>query len=149
MGSLGAGDETMITTPTLSGRWKTRLIILSTVGLALTFIFSAIFESQSSLYVALLYWLVMGFGLDIFYSALQRFRWDHDWPPLYSLLVGVVEGIILWTILQAHPPGITYEFSIWQFALVYLSIRVAGFLESTILLPILFPNRRFNGGEWF
>ena len=139
----------MITTPTLSGRWKTRLVILSTSGLAFALIFSSIFSSQYSLFIFLLYWLVLGFGLDIIYSALQRLRWDHDWPPLYSTLTGIIEGIFLWSILNAQPPGITFDFSVWQYTLVYLSISVVGFFESTVLFPVLFPDRRFRGGEWY
>jgi len=139
----------MITTPTLSGRWKTRLFILSTSGLVFAFIFSAIFASQTSLFVLLLYWLVLGFGLDIIFSALQRFRWDQDWPPLYSILTTVIEGGILWSILNSKPPGITFGFSVLQYILFFLSISIVGFFENTVLLPILFPDRRFRGGEWF
>lgn len=139
----------MITTPTLSGRWQTRLITLISCGIPLSFIFTLIFNFPTDVYAILLYWLVMGFGLDIFYNYLQKFRWDHDWPPLYAMLSGIVEWILLWLIIDAHLPGIASDYSVWQLIFFYLLISFLGLFVSTVIFPVLFPDRRFHGGEWW
>ena len=51
--------------------------------------------------------LMTGFGLlwEVVYHGLQQLRRDRDWPPLFSLLVGVPEGLVVWFAL--HAVGIT------------------------------------------
>src|SRR5438034_9934158 len=86
-------------TPTLLGRWQTRLLLLATIGLLVTLVFGRIYGDFRTPLAVLAYVLLFGFVWDILYNFLQTFRWDHDWPPAFQLLAGIVEGLFLWVLL--------------------------------------------------
>ena len=52
-------------TPTLVGRWQTRLFLLGTIGLAVTLIFGRILNDYTTPLAALGYVLVIGFVLNV------------------------------------------------------------------------------------
>ncbi|NJO42374.1 MAG: hypothetical protein HC769_17290 [Cyanobacteria bacterium CRU_2_1] len=139
-------------TPTLFGRWQTRIFLLATIGLLVTWGFaSGIFgtERGNVYYWVLLYYAVIGLAWDILYNYLQKFMWDHDWPGAFQLLAGIAEGILL-AILAAVGvlPNVSDHFDLLMFTIHYASIWVAVYLASWVVMRLLFPRWRFRGGEW-
>ena len=43
---------------------------------------------------------VVGVVWELLYHVLQQFRWDKDWPPLFTLLAGIPEGLVLWYVIH-------------------------------------------------
>ena len=145
-------------TPTLMGRWQTRLLLLGTIGLAVTLIFGRIFNDFTTPLALLGYVLVIGFAWDILYGFVQNFRWDRDWPPLFQLAAGIVEGAFLWGLIlicdaissfNLHTlPGIAESLTLEMFIAHYATVWVTTFLATQGLLRIVFPRWRFHGGQW-
>lgn len=140
-------------TPTLLGRWQTRLLLLATVGLliSLPFFLGRIGGKSGPVFFFVLgYVLVFGLGWDLVYNYLQKFRWDSDWPAFFQLLAGVWEGCflgVLFSVLEL--PGVPHqEFSLGVFCLHYSFVWLGVFVVSQSLMRILFPRWRFKGGEW-
>lgn len=140
-------------TPTLLGRWQTRLLLLATVGLliSLPFFLGRIGGKSGPVFFFVLgYVLVFGLGWDLVYNYLQKFRWDSDWPAFFQLLAGVWEGFflgVLFSVLEL--PGVPHqEFSLGVFCLHYSFVWLGVFVVSQSLMRILFPRWRFKGGEW-
>ncbi|MBE9227286.1 hypothetical protein IQ264_17815 [Phormidium sp. LEGE 05292] len=140
-------------TPTLFGRWQTRLLLLATVGVLVTLPFALGITSpaSSSVYFWVLgYIAIFGIFWDILYNYWQKFRWDRDWPGIFQLLAGIWEAIFLIIIiklLQLPLPGIKnldLNLFIRHYSLVWLGI----YLASQTVMRVLFPRWRFRGGQW-
>lgn len=134
-------------TPTLLGRWQTRLFLLGTVGLAITSVFAYWFQSHIP-YLLLGVVCTLGCGWDVLYQLLQRRRWDRDWPPALQLAAGVWEALVVaWLLfgldILAQPP------TVGQFVVHYTAVWLITFLASQSLLRLIFPRWRYDGGEWF
>ena len=88
-------------TPTLMGRWQTRYFSLFIVGIPITFMFHLLFSILFGFRGASVVWLLLisvgfwGFFWDIFYNSIQKFRWDHDWPPAYQWGAAIAEGFFV------------------------------------------------------
>ncbi len=135
-------------TPTLWGRWQTRFLLLATLGLWVSFIFGFFmgFPTPISL---IGYVLLFGLGWDILYNFVQQARWDHDWPPVFQVATGVVEGLFVWSVLQiVNLPGVNPTLSIGWFLTHYSIVWLLVFLASQGPLRIIFPRWRFRGGQW-
>lgn len=141
-------------TPTLMGRWQTRLLLLGTIGLAVTLIFGRIFDDFTTPLALLGYVLVIGFLWDILYGVVQNFRWDRDWPPLFQLIAGIVEGAFLWGVILASAYlgrdllGIDSHLTFAMFFVHYATVWITTFFATQGLLRIIFPRWRFYGGRW-
>ncbi|MCG5060988.1 MAG: hypothetical protein KA714_24190 [Limnoraphis sp. WC205] len=139
-------------TPTLFGRWQTRILLLATVGLFVTLPFWIANIAPSWIYLAFLGYVAL-FGLlwDSFYIYLQKFRWDRDWPGLFQLLAGIWEGLFIGGLAKSVGlPGISPEiFNVGLFICHYTVVWLATYLASQTLTRILFPHWRFRGGRWF
>lgn len=140
-------------TPTLYGRWQTRLFLLSTVGLFLSWLYAlGLFgtEPGDSYYWVLLYVAVLGLGWDILYNYLQKFLWDHDWPGVLQLGSAILEGIVLTLLININvlPHLSSDHFDVIAFVKHYGSVWLGTYLSSWTLMRILFPRWRFRGGEW-
>ena len=118
-------------TPTLFGRWQTRLLLLATVGVlvSLPFAIGLIGSSPNSVYFWILgYVAIFGLGWDVLYNYLQKSRWDRDWPAAYQLLAGI-----------------------WELLFVFCGIKLFGFLAASSLGKLeyssfaSFPNNSFCG----
>jgi len=139
-------------TPTLFGRWQTRILLFATVGLLLTlpFRFGIIGSGANLAY----YWIlgyVAAFGLiwDVVYNYLQQFRWDRDWPAAFQLLAGIWEAIFVATAIKTIGlPGVPRDLPLPAFALHYSLVWIGIFTASQALMRILFPRWRFKGGQW-
>jgi len=135
-------------TPTLTGRWQTRLFLLSTVGALITLIFGYLFSNFVTPFALLGYVLLFGFLWDILYNGLQTLRWDRDWPPLFFVVGGIVEGLFLWGLTHLIPlPGVDPDLSLSKFAAHYCTVFI--FTLSIMLGPlkIVFLKWRFRGGR--
>ncbi|OCQ97912.1 hypothetical protein BCD67_01915 [Oscillatoriales cyanobacterium USR001] len=141
-------------TPTLFGRWQTRLFLLATVGIVVTmpFFLGLIGTKSGWLFFWILgYIAIFGLIWDILYIYIQQFRWDRDWPGVFQLLGGIWEAVFLVLLVKIFGlPGISKEnFDLGTFALHYSLVWVIIYLASQTLLRILFPYWRFRGGQWF
>ena len=134
-------------TPTLLGRWQTRLLLLSTLGLAVTSLFARLFQSITP-FILLGLVLLLGFGWDVVYQQIQRRRWDRDWPPNLQLAAGIWEAVFVGWLLFGV--GITPDSpTVGQFAVHYTAVWLTTFLTSQSIMRLIFPRWRYNGGEWF
>ena len=81
-------------TPTLIGRWQTRILLLGTLGVLVTIPFSL---NGEFVYVQVLLAIaVLGCLWDIFYNQLQTVRWDHDWPATLQVGSGIWEAFFFY-----------------------------------------------------
>ncbi|HYW21845.1 MAG TPA: hypothetical protein VE956_21555 [Nodularia sp. (in: cyanobacteria)] len=142
-------------TPTLFGRWQTRLLLLITVGVlvSLPFAMGLIGPGANSVYFWILgYVAIFGFIWDVVYDYLQKSRWDRDWPGAYQLGAGIWElafifcGVKLFGFLPIPIPKI--ELPLRTFLLHYSLVWLAVFIASQSLMRIIFPRWRFRGGQW-
>lgn len=141
-------------TPTLFGRWQTRILLLSTIGVFVTLPFSlGIIAEPSDNYLGILIWIaILGLGWDVLYDRIQKFRWDRDWPASFQLLAGIWEGLFLLFVLNGLDialPGvesipIEVGIFIFHYSLVWLTV----FIASQSLMRVFFPRWRFRGGKW-
>ncbi|MDQ3937199.1 MAG: hypothetical protein M3253_00800 [Chloroflexota bacterium] len=135
-------------TPTLAGRWQTRIVLLATIGLLITLIFTIITQSAVFLFV-LLYIALFGLVWDVVYIVLQRFRWDRDWPPIFAWLAALWEGAFIFVLaavvaLPGLPPGGLPPLA---FMLHYGLVWTVIFLWMQGPMRALFPFWRFHGGR--
>jgi hypothetical protein len=142
-------------TPTLRGRWQTRLLLLGTVGLVATLIVGFVLGDLLTPLALLEYVLLLGFGWDVLYQYLQTWRWDRDWPPAFQLAGGIAEGLLVWGIVQgcrlvfAGLPGVAASLTASQFVVHYSLVWLLMFLGTQGPLRVLFPRWRYRGGEWW
>ena len=154
-------------TPTLLGRWQTRLILFIFIGLPVTLLYAwylsawrfssqytwlppyelTVFQDPVKFISAL---LVLGLILDIVYIQIQRFHWDQDWPFAYQFFFSWVEFFIVFYVMDfgfldfMFPDGrIPFSTAIWHFTWVFIP-SFAGVLA---LLQIFLVRWRFKGGE--
>jgi hypothetical protein len=97
-------------TPTLAGRLQTRVFILVTAGALWTAVITPLLPRPSVASLASAYRMTfeglliigaLGIGWELVYHALQQFRWDKDWPPLFVLLALAPEALLAWLALHA------------------------------------------------
>lgn len=133
--------------PILIGRWQTRIGLMATVGLLLTLAFAAAYNSSTPL-ILLAYVIIFGLAWDVLYDVLQRQRWDEDWPPLFALIGGLVEGALIWLLVPVLP-GVVPTLTFTQFALHYLTVFLVTFALMLGPIRVVLPHWRFRGGRWF
>lgn len=141
-------------TPTLFGRWQTRLLLLATVGVLVTlpFALGLVGPGSNSVYFwVLAYIAIFGLGWDVLYSYIQKFRWDRDWPGAFQLLAGVWEAVFVacGAKLGLLPLPVPKEqLPLGWFLAHYSVVWLAVYLTSQTLMRILFLRWRFHGGQW-
>ncbi|MFZ4730861.1 MAG: hypothetical protein ACOYMQ_19660 [Pseudanabaena sp.] len=138
-------------TPTLIGRWQTRILLLGTLGILVTIPFSL--NGESVYFQVLLAIAVLGCLWDIFYNQLQTVRWDHDWPATLQVGAGIWEAFFFYVpfrflISNILKIGWLIDIPFDKFLLHYACIWLAVFTASQTLMRIIFPRWRFHGGEW-
>jgi uncharacterized membrane protein YozB (DUF420 family) len=144
MVALGPGESAM--TPTLVGRWQTRLALLATLGLLITVVFVLLGRDDVFLRV-LLYVAVFGVAWDVLYIALQRLRWDRDWPAAFQVLNGLTEGAFIFVLATVIGlPGLPRDIPLALFAVHYGLVWLAVFLWTQGPMRAIFPFWRFHGG---
>jgi len=144
-------------TPTLFGRWQTRILLLMTAGLLVTLFFGWLYHDYLTPLSILAYVLVIGLGWDMLYQFLQTFRWDEDWPVIFQLFTGIAEAVLIWSLIklvpwdlfgQAHLPGVNSSLTFVQFVYHYFVVWLSVLLCTQGPLRIIFPPWRFYGGQW-
>lgn len=137
-------------TPTLLGRWETRFLLLATFGVIITLIVGLIIKNIATPFLLLGYVFLFGLVWDALYEYISTFRWDRDWPTVFQVLAGVVEGALVWLLLRyVNLPGIparTVLFSV--FIGMYASIWLLTFIIAQGPLRIVLVKWRYRGGEW-
>jgi len=135
-------------TPTLLGRWQTRLFLFATIGVLITFPFYLV--TMNSIFFWILgYIALFGFFWDIVYTYLQKMRWDRDWSAILQLFAGIWEAIFIISLIKTVGlPGVE-EFSLSYFLLHYSLVWLGIFTASQTLMRVLFPRWRFQGGQLF
>jgi hypothetical protein len=146
MAALGQGSQAL--TPTLSGRWQTRFLLLTTLGAPLTFIFGYLSSDFVTPFALLGYVLLLGFLWDIVYNALQALRWDRDWPPLFFVIGGFFEGLFLWDLTYFIAlPGVDPQLTFGRFAAHYGAVFLFTLVVMLGPLKVIFLRWRFRGGR--
>ncbi|MBE9214287.1 hypothetical protein IQ247_16700 [Plectonema cf. radiosum LEGE 06105] len=140
-------------TPTLIGRWQSRIFLLATIGIlfSLPFALKNGFQQVEWVYFWVLFYVgLFGLAWDILYNYLQKFLWDHDWPGVLQFIAAIVEGIFL--ALAINFVGLPYipqdEFSLPTYIFHYSVVWVAVYCASWVVMRLLFPRARFRGGAW-
>lgn len=138
-------------TPTLLGRWQTRVLLTLTVGVVLTWPFSLFLGGSAfTILFSLLFW---GFLWDGLYTFIQKFRWDRDWPAAFQVAAGIWEAFFLLLLISTTGLfGIFIDdgfFSVFWFLVHYSTVWLGMFVASQVLMRLLFPQWRFRGGRWF
>jgi hypothetical protein len=136
-------------TPVLYGRWQSRIFLLATVGVFISWLLSVVLSIDlRSLLTVLAYVLLLGILWDVLYTLLQAFRWDRDWPPAFAVFAGIVEAVALWLLLNTGIlPGVASSPPLGVFALHYSSVWLATFIILLGPIRILFANWRWYGGR--
>jgi hypothetical protein len=140
-------------TPTLIGRWQTRLLLLGTLGVLVTIPFSL--NGDSLYFQVLLAIAVLGCIWDIVYNQLQTLRWDHDWSAILQLATGIWEAFFFYVPFKFLISNIlkigflNTDIPLDKFLIHYSCIWLAVFTASQTLMRVIFPRWRFHGGEWF
>jgi len=133
-------------TPTLTGRWQTRLALLATLGVVVTALF-ALAYANLAFFLVLFYVALFGVVWDVIYIALQQYRWDRDWPAAFQVLNGLVEGVVLYlAITQLGLPGVPRDLPLPVFVAQYGLVWLVVFLWTQGPMRALFPFWRFHGG---
>ncbi|WGV24217.1 hypothetical protein [Halotia branconii] len=140
-------------TPTLIGRWQSRIFLLATIGV----LFSLPFALKNGLQQVewIYFWVLFYIGLfglvwDVIYNYLQKFFWDHDWPSVLQFLAAIVEGVFLALVINLIGlPNIPQkQFSLPIYIFHYSVVWFAFYCASWVVMRLLFPRARFRGGAW-
>ena len=145
-------------TPTLLGRWETRIVLYVFLGLPITLLYSLYLKRWEWLpfwdpFVFISLILVAGLILDILYIQLQNLRWEGDWPFAFQFAVSIGEFFLVYWLMsegwfdQLLIDGggrIPFSTAAYHFAWVF----VPSFLMLLGPLQIFFVRWRFKGAEF-
>jgi hypothetical protein len=135
-------------TPTLLGRWQTRLLLLGTIGVLLSLLFFLV-TLNGAFFFVVFYVALFGMGWDVLYNMLQQWRWDHDWPAAFQVAAGVWEAIVIAVLFKTRLlPGVSQEVPLALFFVHYSLVWIAVFAASQTAMRVFFPRWRFRGGQW-
>jgi hypothetical protein len=142
-------------TPTLLGRWQTRLFLLATIGVLITlpFYFGIIGANPGVGNNPVFFWILgyvalFGFVWDILYIFLQKFRWDRDWPGIFQLFAGIWELVFVGCgVKLLGLPNVSKAVPLFWFIVHYSAVWLGVYIASQSLMRILFPRWRFRGGR--
>ena len=140
-------------TPTLIGRWQTRIFLLATIGIliSLPFALGIIGDHPGFIYFWILFYIgLFGLAWDCLYHFLQQFLWDHDWPGALQLIAAIVEAIFLAIVISVFglPFVSSFDFNFGLYLFHYTVVWIAIYLLSWVVMRLLFPRWRFRGGRW-
>lgn len=148
-------------TPTLAGRWQSRLLLFVFIGLPVTLVYAWVqaggdltnLSRVPFLFLALL--LLVGLVLDPVYYWIQTYRWERDWPFVFQWvamwaefwIVAVLIGIGLAPFLEADEV-FPSEDAFWSTVLHFTLVVIPSFLALLGGLQVFMVRWRFKGGEW-
>lgn len=132
-------------TPTLVGRWQTRLVLMLVVAVPWTLIVAPLLGvglGPALGMVAL--GAVLGLVWEAGYHALQQLRWDKDWPSLFALAAGLPEALLSWVVLGA----VGLRPADGAFVLLFASTWLLLWLVQQGPLRVLAQGWRFHGARF-
>lgn len=134
-------------TPTLIGRWQTRIVFLATLGVLVSIPFWLI--AGTPVFFVIVAWVaVLGLAWDVLYSFLQAFRWERDWPPAFAVVAGLVEGAAVYLLTtKIGLPGIPADLALGLFAFQYSCVWLVTFFWGQGPMRAFAPWWRFHGGR--
>lgn len=158
-------------TPTVLGRWQTRLLLFALVGLPVTLVYALHLAGWSGPPAAEPFWFLatllgLGLALDVVYFQMQRFRWDGDWPFAFFAYFSVVEFLLVYAAVRldllpwlpacrqsgfdpalrevvCQVQTVPFRVAAWHFAWMFLPM-LAAVLGG---IQVFLPRWRFKGGE--
>ena len=137
-------------TPTLFGRWQTRIFLLATIGSLITLFFYFVKSEGRLFFYILLYVALFGIAWDVLYIYIQKFRWDRDWPGAFQFLAGIWEALFILVLIKVIGlPGVSEKFDFFWFICHYSVVWLGVYLASQSLMRVMFPRWRFRGGQLF
>lgn len=147
-------------TPTLLGRWQSRILLFIFIGLPMTALFvwgiypliwdDPIVWEAPFIFVSAI--TVLGLVLDIVYIQIQRFRWDNDWPFAFQFFFSILEFLGVYALVQTdlleyvELPAADIP-SIWIASTHFALVFIPSFLALLGGIQIFFIRWRFKGGE--
>lgn len=140
-------------TPTLAGRWQTRVLLYLFVGLPVTWLFTFFVlgfeEDFLDPFVFLTALFVVGLLLDPVYDQIQRFRWDNDWPFAFFVFFGICEFLITLALLNIGALDVFLVYRIDNGTALAHFAWVLFFMLLAVLagVQVFFIRWRFRGGE--
>ena len=145
-------------TPTLFGRWQTRLFLNAFFGIPTTLLYMLVWDQFAYKPTSELFWhmpnllfylTVTGLALDVVYILVQRLRWDRDWPPAFQLGGGALElGVVFGLLYLDVLPSVDWcDEDPVRFPIHYVSMWVPAFFFLFGPMRVLFPRWRFSGGK--
>lgn len=141
-------------TPTLLGRFQTRLVLYLFLALPITWLFALYLglDQQGRLgdpFVFISAMTLVGLLLDPVYIQIQRFRWDSDWPFAFQFFFTVMEFLVTLGLLNAglFDALLVERIDTWTAVAHFSLVFVPSFLALLGGLQIFLVRWRFKGGE--
>lgn len=143
-------------TYSLAGRIQTRILIFAVLGGLWTALITPILPTRLPLggsyrlsFTVLGLTILLGVLWELLYHLLQQFRWDKDWPTVFSLVAGLPEGLLLWLLLEG-------ELWFWDvpvtgraYWLLFGSSWLVLWAALSGPIRVLLVRRRWRGGRLF
>lgn len=143
-------------TYSLAGRIQTRIVLFAVVGGLWAVLLTPILPTRLPLgasyrmsVTVLGLLIVLGLLWELLYHLLQQFRWDKDWPTVFSLVAAVPEGLLLWLLLGTD--SWFWEVPVTPRAFWVLFVTTWLIVWAVLAGPIrvLLGRRRWHGGRLF
>ena len=150
--------------PTLNGRIQTRIFLILFIGIPWTLIVTpllpnnrdatggSLLDTYKTTFSVLGIVLVLAvFGWEFIYHFLQQFRWEKDWPVMFSLLLVLPEALVAKVVFNALDIGSKFNATATN-ATFWLHIVTTWLVMWLFVLgpiKVFFIRWRFNGGRIF
>ena len=164
-------------TPTMLGRWHTRLLLYVFLGLPITFVyglylnnwnfpplpgfdfarwpylldFSRFPSAMRDPFVFITAILLLGLVMDIIYIQIQRFRWDQDWPFAFQFVVSILEFLAIYGLMDIGYLDFFLPDGRIDFLTAlyhFLWVFIPSFLSLLAGVQLFMIRWRFKGGEF-
>lgn len=140
--------------PTLFGRIQTRIFVIAVIGGLWALVIGPLLPGTESvgdkyrtMYEILLIVLVLGIVWESVYHGLQQFRWEKDWPTMFSLLLGIPEGMAALLVARTGVLAFAEHVSVSAFLVGFGTTWLVTWLFVNGPMRIFTVHWRFNGGR--
>jgi len=151
--------------PTLSGRIQTRIWLILFIGIPWTLIItpflpnnrdliegSSLMDTYKTTFTVLGVVLVLGvFFWELIYHLIQQFRWEKDWPVMFTFFEVINEAIVAYIVFKALDLDTKFGATATNATFWWHVITTWMVMWLFVLGPIkvLFIRWRFRGGRIF
>lgn len=154
--------------PTLNGRIQTRIFLILFIGIPWTLIITpflpnvrdlggdqaSLLDAYKTTFSVLGVVLVLGVLFwELVYHFLQQFRWEKDWPVMFTFFEVINEGILAYVVFKALDldtkfplGGLTLPSAFWWH---FITTWMVMWLFVLGPIKVLFIRWRFSGGRIF